>query len=294
MTLEECLTALNSFKCNKSPGVDGLPYKFYQCFWDIFVFITVLGCRISNDDSVDWASLLDRFSGQLALWKHRQLSFRGWALICNMLGLSIFWYQATVFDMPKTVIHAINKILFPFVWRKKREWMARTPVTQPLSQGGLGIVDVSRKVASLRAVWWQRFFTPSPHPWSVFCHHYVDIVFHCPPSDVLVHDSIPAYRIKKLPSFYASLLRIWQDLRGRKEQGIWVIPYKHANRKIGKPLLNKTITRTVMLVHSNKKTESSFSFMQQHPNIRCNILKMLIISREPNMMAKYAKQSRVN
>ena len=38
-------------------------------------FITVLGCPISNDDSVDWASLLDHFSGQLALWKHRQLSF---------------------------------------------------------------------------------------------------------------------------------------------------------------------------------------------------------------------------
>ena len=49
--------------------------------------------------------------------------------------------------MPKTVIHAINKIIFPFVWRKKCEWMARTSVTQPLSQGGLGIVDVSRKVS---------------------------------------------------------------------------------------------------------------------------------------------------
>ena len=35
VTLEECLTALSSFKCNKSPGIDGLPYGFYQCFWDI-------------------------------------------------------------------------------------------------------------------------------------------------------------------------------------------------------------------------------------------------------------------
>ncbi len=35
MTLEECLSALNSFKRNKSPGIDGLPYEFYQCFWDI-------------------------------------------------------------------------------------------------------------------------------------------------------------------------------------------------------------------------------------------------------------------
>ncbi len=139
-------------------------------------FITVLGCRISNDDSVDWASLIDRFSGQLALWKHRQLSFRRRALICNMLGLSIFWYQVTVFDMPKTIIHAINKILFPFVWRKKREWMARTSVTQPLSEGGLGIVDVSRKVASLRAVWWRRC------PALFLCYRFnsfVNVQFYC-------------------------------------------------------------------------------------------------------------------
>ena len=214
-------------------------------------FITVLGCRISNDDSVDWASLIERFSGQLALWKHRQLSFRGRALICNMLGLSIFWYQATVFDMPKTVIHAINKILFPFVWRKKREWMARTSVTQPLSEGGLGIVDVSRKVASLRAVWWRRFFTPSPHPWSVFCHYYVNVVFQCPPSDVLVRDNIPAYRVRKLPSFYASLLRVWQDLRGRKEQGFWVIP-----RPSGAPLPISELT-----------TSLSYSFLSRSQHV---------------------------
>ncbi len=35
VTLEECLSALNSFKRNKSAGIDGLPYEFYQCFWDI-------------------------------------------------------------------------------------------------------------------------------------------------------------------------------------------------------------------------------------------------------------------
>ncbi len=75
-------------------------------------FITVLGCQVSNDsvdvsvdvrsdDSVDWVSLLDRFSGQLALWKHCQLSFWGWALVSNMLGLSIFWYQATVLICPR-------------------------------------------------------------------------------------------------------------------------------------------------------------------------------------------------
>ncbi len=35
ITMDECLRALNSFKNNKSPGLDGLPYEFYQSFWDL-------------------------------------------------------------------------------------------------------------------------------------------------------------------------------------------------------------------------------------------------------------------
>jgi hypothetical protein len=35
VTLQECQRALNSFKRNKSPDLDGLPYEFYQSFWDI-------------------------------------------------------------------------------------------------------------------------------------------------------------------------------------------------------------------------------------------------------------------
>ena len=82
--------------------------------------ITVLGCRIANEESVHWDSLIIKFESQLTLWQQRQFLFRGWALVANVLGLSLFWYQATVFDMPKTVIFKINKILFPFVWGKKR------------------------------------------------------------------------------------------------------------------------------------------------------------------------------
>ncbi len=76
------------------------------------ISIIVLGCRLGNDDKVDWASLILQFQGQLALWEQWQLSFRGRALVSNMLGLSTFWYQATIFDMPQVVIKEINKILF--------------------------------------------------------------------------------------------------------------------------------------------------------------------------------------
>ncbi len=155
----------------------------------------------------------------------------------NMLGLSIFWYQATIFDMPRVVIKEINKILFPFVWGKKREWMARTSVTQSLCLGGLGVVDVARKVSSLRAVWFRRCLTIDPHLWTVFLEYYVYAIFQCPLSALLERDSIAAYRIKRLPPFYASLIRAWVSLRGRKDNGVWVIP-----RLSGDPLPVEQLT----------------------------------------------------
>jgi hypothetical protein len=86
-------------------------------------FITVLGCHIGNDVSVDWDGLICNFQDQLCLSKSRHLSFCGRALITNVLGLSLFWYQATVFDVPNLVIAKINKILFPFVLGKKNGWL---------------------------------------------------------------------------------------------------------------------------------------------------------------------------
>ena len=138
---------------------------------------TVLGCRIANEESVNWDDLITKFENQLTLWKQGQLSFRSRALIANVLGLSLFLYQATVFDMPKTIVLKVNKVLFPFVRNKKRKWMSRASVVQPLHQGGLGVVDISQKLLSLRAVWLRRFFCQPHHPWSSFFSFHVASVF---------------------------------------------------------------------------------------------------------------------
>ena len=48
------------------------------------VAITVLGCNIANVESVNWTELINKFEAQLSLWKQRQLSFRGRALMIDL------------------------------------------------------------------------------------------------------------------------------------------------------------------------------------------------------------------
>jgi hypothetical protein len=194
--------------------------------------ITVLGCRIANIEGADWNALVEKLERQLGVWKERQLgvwkqrqlSFRGRALIVNTLGLSLFWYQATAFDMPKVVVTKVNKIVFPFVWGKKREWMARTSVVQPISEGGLNVIDINNKLLSLRAVWLGWFFIHHSHPWASLFSHLVTSVFRQSVPHVLTRDPLPAYLIKKLPPCYRGVFTAWVLLKGRNEQSDWVIP----------------------------------------------------------------------
>lgn len=193
------------------------------------VSIPVLGCDLGPAVEPNWEALIGKFQDQLALWKSRKLSFHGRAMIANVLGLSLFWYQASIFAVPALVITRINKLLFPFVWNRKTEYLARATVTQSVLHGGLGVVDFSRKVSSLRSLWLRRYLSPAhAHSWSVYFDLSVSLVFSTPTARSLFERPvIPKYLIRKLPPFYASLLYTWVELGGTGVAEMWVIPRPH-------------------------------------------------------------------
>ena len=111
--------------------------------------ITVMGSRLSNDGTESWDKSVRSLESMLASWSSRSLSYHGRALIANTLGLSRFWYLSSIACLPSTILQAINTRIFSFIWNQKREWLARSSITQRSSQGGLSLIDVQRKVLSL-------------------------------------------------------------------------------------------------------------------------------------------------
>ena len=119
--------------------------------------ITVMGSTLSNGSSVaSWQNSLWKFDSVLTSWESRRLSFHGRVLVANTLGFSLFWYSSSFLPMPDSVVHSVNSRLFSFVWRKKREWLAHSSVTQRPGQGGLGVVDLDRKISAIHAMWIRR------------------------------------------------------------------------------------------------------------------------------------------
>jgi hypothetical protein len=85
VTLQEYQRALNSFKRNKSPGLDGLPYEFYQSFWDILGPDLV---AVYNDCQARGALSFSQRTGLISLLykKNDRLDVKNWrpiSLLCT-------------------------------------------------------------------------------------------------------------------------------------------------------------------------------------------------------------------
>ena len=102
--------------------------------------------------------------------------------------------------------------------------MARSSVIQPVSQGGLGIVDIAKKILSLRAVGFVVFSVTHHILGQFHCDHVASAFYGHTIQQVLGRDRIPAYLIKKLSSFYRGILEAWVQLRGKSIADAWVIP----------------------------------------------------------------------
>ena len=114
----------------------------------------ILGIYFSNGfvsvESDNWKSKLDKLENVTNLWKQRELSFLGRAMIINVLGASRFWHTAKVIIPPQWVIDSYNKIAWSFIWKGKMENVSRQRCCAPLRDGGLNVVDFRAKCAALR------------------------------------------------------------------------------------------------------------------------------------------------
>ena len=187
--------------------------------------ITALGSRLSNEGGEDWGPRVSKLEATLNSWRARTLTFRGRSLIVNVLGLSLFWYLASVTYIPNTVIKKINSLIFPFVWGKKREWLSRDTASQPLDRGGLGVVDITKKVSAFRVLWVKRFLLGEKRGWHSFFRHYLRRAFLAEPvSRVFNLRQIGTSTQRKLPPFYREVISAWLQVGGHHAPGGWVVP----------------------------------------------------------------------
>ena len=129
---------------------------------------------LGNLKEANWHPRIDAVENVILSWWRRSLSFQGRSLVINVLALARIWYMASLIHMPLWVLKALNRIVFYFFWKGKRELVAYCSVVQPSLFGGFSVIDVKLKVQSLVVQWINRFAS-SPACWTSFMAYWFRI-----------------------------------------------------------------------------------------------------------------------
>ena len=172
--------------------------------------IIVLGAKISPDATQDWDPALKALALVFSSWERRKLSYRGRALVASSLGLSRLWYLSSVAPLRPDIISRVNQLAFRFIWNNHGEWLQRSSVCLPLRSGGLGMVHVDSKLASLHVMWVKRFLVGPAHPCKSFFRHFLRRAFLAEPVDrIFLLQAVGQSTLRQLPRFYQSVLQAW-------------------------------------------------------------------------------------
>ena len=114
--------------------------------------VKLLGFRVGCGDlyKENWDIVLKKFVTALNDFKGRNLSFRGRAIISDVMGASKIWYLGWFLAMPDKWLKSFNSQLFKFIWKDKVETIKRDTMINMYFEGGAGVVDIESKLHAER------------------------------------------------------------------------------------------------------------------------------------------------
>ena len=236
--------------------------------------ITITSC--TNDmTNVNINPLIDKMKGIIQAWSWRKLTLFGKITIINSLLASQLIYRLSVLPSPiLTDLKAIDKILFDYLWGNKPHQIPKNTVIGQYDNGGIKMVDIFKKEASLKIAWVKRFLQENNNSTGINLKSCLKIepnlLFKC---NIFSKDLVSCYE-KEPPQFWKDVLGHWCDLNYEDEynvknpvtQIIWLNSNIRINRK---PILNQKLLRNNILIigdllHPAKRFYSYEEFIDKY------------------------------
>lgn len=108
--------------------------------------IKILGLRIVNArcSETNWEKKEEEIKNEIENWK--MLDYKGKIQVIKTFVLSKLLFLATIFPPDEKCIIRLNKICVRFIWGTNREVTKREILYKPKEKGGLGAVELGRKL----------------------------------------------------------------------------------------------------------------------------------------------------
>lgn len=176
--------------------------------------VRYLGVPVGRSVNVNqaWQSITQK----IVCSSRRNLSLQGRILLIKSLALSKLQYLSFALPLPKDSLSTLEKLVWSFIWKGKRDKVARSTLSLPKGEGGLSAALVPEYLASLRLKVLQRLLHPplSPPAWIPFRTAQLSQATGEWGLSIweLLSSSFPPHRTS-LPSFWIQVLKDWQRLR---------------------------------------------------------------------------------
>lgn len=152
---------------------------------------------------------IQKLKNTIEAWRHRELSFKGKALIINGLLTSTLWYTATSSPVPQWAISDIEQAIYSFFWDNKHPLVNRETLALPTSEGGHNIHRVAPKIEALRINTLRRLLHPDPAPWKFFAEHFLRVSNMRLGRLTLATSFLSQHIDTTIPLYHQELLRAW-------------------------------------------------------------------------------------
>ena len=129
-----------------------------------------------GNESKSWEKIMSKIKRDINFYSKRKLSYIGKAKLVNTLILPKVWYLATIFPPPAGILNDLEKIVYRFIWGQKQDKVRRETMTLPVSEGGVGLINVKCKYLSLFLNQMMKVFNNINTPWVHFGHQFLGLL----------------------------------------------------------------------------------------------------------------------
>ena len=144
-------------------------------WYNDFIPDKILGLFFGNIDCTrqNLKPRIRTITNTIAAWKHRDLSFKGRALVINGLLTSTLWYTVTTLHIPAWAISKIETAIYDFFWNYKRPLTTCDLIALPLSQGRFNVHRIQTKLYGLQLNTLCHLLDPENAHWKHFTSHFL-------------------------------------------------------------------------------------------------------------------------
>ena len=166
----------------------------------------------TDNDKIIELNFADRIKNMdkiLNIWQSRNLSLKGKVLILKTLVVPQIQFLLGLVYVPLKTLKEIDSILFKFLWGNKPAKIKRSTIIAPVSEGGLGMIDIYSTHSAAKCGWIRRIYSNKESKWKICMRYMLNIN-----KDTLNKNYNDEIVKKGKTMFHQQILELWAKLHG--------------------------------------------------------------------------------